>query len=115
MVSFEGNGYSEYNSQPMGKDFLLGFSFKTLSSTGVLVVSTSAKQVGRLASHILEETTAVNVKALHGPRCELIGCMFLLNAVKQVPGRAILCNLPGERPSASPVRYSSRANRNRKQ
>ncbi|CAG7731120.1 unnamed protein product, partial [Allacma fusca] len=40
--SFEGDGFAEYASVSMGKDFVLGFSFKTLSPTGILALSTFA-------------------------------------------------------------------------
>ncbi|XP_021959945.2 laminin subunit alpha-1 isoform X2 [Folsomia candida] len=42
-TSFEGDGFAEFGSKPMAKSFKFGFSFKTLSPTGLLVLSTNAK------------------------------------------------------------------------
>lgn len=45
LTSFEGNGYAEFASHGIGKNFKMGFTFKTQESNGLMVLSTFARGV----------------------------------------------------------------------
>lgn len=59
LMSFEGDGFAEFGSRPIEKNFKLGFSFKTTEPTGLLLLSTFAKSV---SSYYLQLKTT-NVKS----------------------------------------------------
>ncbi|ODM90707.1 Laminin subunit alpha-1 [Orchesella cincta] len=65
LTSFEGNGYAEFGSQPIGKNFKLGFSFKTVDPTGLMVLSTFARSLESPDEHyyaVFMEGGKVNVQ-----------------------------------------------------
>jgi len=45
LTSFDQNGYSEFTSVSMDKEFKLGISFKTVNPTGLILLSTFAVSV----------------------------------------------------------------------